>query len=257
MTLRALRLPFIAAVGSALAVVACPGPSIAPEGTPVTHERAGLACAADPDCGLDRCDRDRFPGGSCVGTCDVNRKCPQGDGGVGQVCLGEPSTGGCLRGCEADGSCLRAGWLCQDSAGGRVCLPDCRQAPRFCGGADAGTTCNTANGLCQAPLPADAGEYGLCGTTSSCASGAECLALVGQGADGGFCTTPCVIADGGGCPGVGRCAVTEAIPDGGVEGRCAQECDAGSECAAGLKCLSVPAGTLGDGGARSLGLCAP
>ncbi|MBS2021801.1 MAG: hypothetical protein JST92_05285 [Deltaproteobacteria bacterium] len=259
MNSRALTGFIASAVITAAIVYSCSsGPEQAPEGTPLTHQRAGLACTSDSQCGDDRCDTTKFPGGACVGTCDSSGACPQyADAGAGQVCLGAATTGGCLRGCETDGGCVRTGWICQASPNGNVCLPDCRQAPALCDTADGGVVCNTTSGLCQAPLPPDAGAYGFCGVTSSCMNGGECLAINGQGADGGICTFPCNVADGGGCISPGSCVVTETALDGGAEGRCAVTCDAGAECNPGLTCVGVPAGSLADGGAATIGLCAP
>lgn len=243
-----------AAVAAWTCATACPGPQVAPEGEATVHQRAGLACAADLDCGLDRCERDLFPGGACVGTCDSARACPHPDGTPAQVCLGDAGTGGCLRGCEADGGCARAGWLCQATGGAKVCLPHCRDAPALCGAPDGGRSCNDVTGLCQAPLPADAGLYGLCGVSAACAGGGECLSLAGQAGQGGICTAPC--GDGGSCPGSGACLVEERQVDGGTAGRCAMGCAGAGPCAAG-SCQQFQAGTEADGGARWVGICAP
>ena len=249
-----------AAVCGWLLASGCPGPSVAPEGTPVVHERAGLGCASDLECGLDRCDSVTYPGGACVGSCGSASDCPPVDAGPAQVCLGSGSAALCLRGCESDGGCLRQGWLFQPSARGRLCLPDCTRAPQSCAGA--GLECNQFLRRCETPLPADAGLFGLCGFTSNCAAPGACIALNGQDGDGGLCAPPCdanATVDAG-CPASSACLVRRLNPDGGIDGLCAIPCGSvGSTagCAPGTRCQSLPAGTRPDGGALSQLLCAP
>lgn len=258
------------ALGAAWLVVGCPA-GTAPDGPGIGHSRAGLGCYTDSQCGLDACNTNLFPGGACVGTCDDAGSCPDDpDAGPPQVCMGAPDQGGCLRGCELDGGCIREGWICQDgpngaAGGGRVCLPDCRSDGVLCTSVP-GTECSISDGICRVSISADAGLYGACGGTEQCANSASCLSLDGQAGDGGYCTVVCHpddldagIADS--CRPFGRCLVAAALEDGGSESFCAQLCstapDAGATCSSGLSCQEIAGGTLPDGGILPLPLCAP
>ena len=249
-----------AAVCGWLLASACPAPDVAPAGLAVAHERAGLGCGSDFECGLDRCAAIGYPGGACVGACGAASDCPAVDAGPAQVCLGSGATAVCLRGCETGGGCLRSGWLCQPSARGSLCLPDCTLAPQSCSGA--GLECNPFLRRCQTELPRDAGPFGACGLLSNCAAPATCLGLDGQAGDGGLCASLCdgnATADAG-CPSGATCLLRRLNPDGGTDALCAVPCNAvGSTagCAPGTRCQSLPAGTRPDGGALSQLLCAP
>lgn len=185
----------------------------APPTDQLTDNTAGLACAADAECGDGTCltmrlNGDPFPGGYCSGACLEDAHC-----GAGGVCVnfGTGVTGRCYDTCTADPDCTRDGYRCRqltDTALG--CLPTPDPLPDNITGAACATDaeCGGVMGACALMLPASGGGE--------------------IAAPGGYCTTTCEIdAD---CGAGGVCVTTR----GGV--RCMKPCANETECREGYVC---------------------
>lgn len=170
---------------------------------------AGIACAADPDCGDGVCltmllSGAPFPGGYCSGACLEDAHC-----GAGGLCLA--ATGRCYDICATDPDCTRDGYRCRE-LGEMIfgCLPYADPLP------------DNTTGLACATDAECAGVMGACATMLPAAGGGEIAA------PGGYCTATCEIdAD---CGAGGLCVSTRE------GGRCMKPCAMETECREGFVC---------------------
>jgi hypothetical protein len=173
----------------------------APATDQLTDNTAGIACAADPDCGDGVCLTQRlsgepFPGGYCSGACLEDSHC-----GAGGICVRFGGAAGrCYDTCAADPDCTRDGYRCRmlnETAMG--CLPAADPLPDNTTGnacvADA--DCGGAMGSCATVLPAIGGgeveaPAGYC-TSLTCEIDADCGAggICAVTRDGTRCFKPC------------------------------------------------------------------
>lgn len=208
-----------------------------PPGNLVTD--VGQACTSPSDCGTAAsvCLQEgsvtqpsgstMWEGGYCTQQCGTGHpECP-----AGSACRNERGVDQCFQTCRIGTGDCREGYACDPGFDGAasVCIPRCG-SDADCG---SGSVCRTCDGTC---LPNGAPGVSIgdtCGSDVDCGTGQHCAQLGnGTGVCAQRCETACTT-----CPTGSTCHQVAG------ERLCLRDCDNSGQCASGLQCAALEAGS--------------